>query len=184
MRMINRCIFVTALTFVGCALAQGTARAQSVNPGDLGIVEAPSAGSIAVPLAAVPLPIRHSAQVAFKTFDSNARLTGAQVDKDDVLALWEIGGVSSDGRQLEADIRPDGTVEELEIEIRQGGVPNEVMQALKTFAPQFVPAPGGLIEKSVRPSDVGLSEIWYEFSGANFDVEVRSDGRAVLIEPA
>jgi hypothetical protein len=29
---------------------------------------------------------------------------------------------------------------------------------------QFVPAPDRLIEKSVRPSDVGLSEICYESS--------------------
>jgi hypothetical protein len=137
-----------------------------------------------VPLASVPLPIRHSAQVAFKRFDDGATVTGAQLDKDDVLGLWEIQGKTSDGKGLEADIRPDGTIEELEIEIGAGEVPGGVMQALKMFAPQFVPAQDGLIEKSVRPSDVGLPIIWYEFSGSNFDVEVRSDGKAVLIEPA
>jgi hypothetical protein len=185
MSMINRYILPSVLMIAGSLVTLDSAVAQtSVNPQDLGIVEAPAAGSITVPLGQVPLPIRHSAQVAFKVFDSNASLTGAQLDKDDVLAVWEVRGVTSDGRQLEADIKPDGTIEELEIEIRQGAVPNEVMQALKTFAPQFVPAADRLIEKSVRPSDVGLSEIWYEFSGANFDVEVRSDGRAALIEPA
>jgi hypothetical protein len=168
----------------GCLLQAQSAIAQEVNPEDLGIVEAPTAGSVSVPLALVPLPIRHSAQVAFKTFDGGSSLTAAQLDKDDVLALWEIAGKTSDGRALEADIRPDGTVEELEIEVSAGEVPDAVMQALKTFAAQFTPADDGLIEKSVRPSDIGLSEIWYEFSGANFDVEVRSDGKAVLIEPA
>ena len=37
------------------------------------------------------------------------------------------------------------------------------------------------IEKSIRPSANGLSEIWYEFSGVTFDVEVRSDGRAHIV---
>jgi hypothetical protein len=40
------------------------------------------------------------------------------------------------------------------------------------------------IEKSIRPSEIGLPEIWYGFSGVSLDVEVRSDGRAVVIEPA
>jgi hypothetical protein len=36
----------------------------------------------------------------------------------------------------------------------------------------------------VERSDGGLPEIWYEFSGVEFDVEVRSDGAAALVEPA
>jgi hypothetical protein len=89
---------------------------------------------------------------------------------------------------MEKDLKqtsdPTERSKRLEIEIGAGEVPGGVMQALKMFAPQFVPAQDGLIEKSVRPSDVGLPIIWYEFSGSNFDVEVRSDGKAVLIEPA
>jgi hypothetical protein len=93
--------------------------------------------------------------------------------------------MSSEGRLLEADVTPAGVVVELAIEIAQAGVPEVAKQALERFAPGFVPAPGRpRIEKSVRPSDLGLSEIWYEFSGTTFDVEIRSDGRAVLIEPA
>jgi len=42
-----------------------------------------------------------------------------------------------------------------------------------------------IVEADIRPDDVVEElEIWSEFSGTNFDVEIRSDGKAVLIEPA
>ena len=186
MRIDQRSAITTALVIVGALCTQGAVQAQQgVLPRDLGIVQAPTAGSVAIPLASLPLAIRHSAEVAFKKFDVGAILTGAQLDRDDVLAIYEVRGETSDGRLLEADIRPDGVVEELEIEVARGAVPTEVLQALERFAPNFTPASEKpRIEKSVRPSAVGLSEIWYQFSGTEFDVEIRSDGRAVLIEPA
>ena len=68
--MINRGFLTMLLVFSVWQLDQRTALAQgSVNPDELGVVEARTAGSIEVPLASVPLPIRHSAQVAFKRFD-------------------------------------------------------------------------------------------------------------------
>ncbi len=97
---------------------------------------------------------------------------------------FEVKGLIGN-RIVEADIRPDGVVEELEIEIGENAVPEAVAQALKKFAPSFAPsAEAPRIEKSIRPSDIGLPEIWHEFSGTNFDVEIRSDGKAVWIEPA
>jgi hypothetical protein len=184
--MITRCFVVAILLTAGSLLTHESAFAQSsVNPQDLGIVEAPVAGSVNIPLGLVPLHIRHTAQVAIKQFAGGGTLTSGQLDKDDVLGLYEIAGVTMDGKLFEVDVRPDGVVEELEIEIGAGEVPAAVREALATFAPGFTAATGRpLIEKSVRPSAIGLSEIWYEFSGVTFDVEVRSDGRAVLIEPA
>ncbi len=42
-----------------------------------------------------------------------------------------------------------------------------------------------IVEADIRPDGVVEElEIWYEFSGTNFDVEIRSDGKAVWIEPA
>ncbi|MGE3843957.1 MAG: hypothetical protein AB7I50_20475 [Vicinamibacterales bacterium] len=118
-------------------------QAQQVQPDDLGVVEAPTAGS------------------------------------------YEIRGEAPGGRLLEADVRGDGVLVELEIQVGQGQVPQVVQDALEQYAPGFVPATEQpRIEKSVRPSAVGLPEIWYEFSGQNFDVEIRSDGKALLIEPA
>jgi hypothetical protein len=175
-------LFVALCLMVGSTLASRSALAQQVQPQDLGIVQAPTAGSLAV---APPPDILHSAEVAFKQYDAGAKVVSAVLDKDDVLAIWEVKGTTSEGRSLEADVRPDGTIEELEIEIGPGQVPEAVQAALAKFAAGFTPTEERpRIEKSVRPSAIGLSEIWYEFSGTAFDVEIRSDGRAVLIEPA
>ena len=180
----NRWMGVISLAAALVIAAPGVVTAQQVQPGDLGVVEAPTAGSVAIPLNAVPLHILHSAEVAFKRYGGGGVIVSAQVDKDEVLAVYEIIG-TSDGRRVEADVRGDGFVLELELQVGQGQVPEEVSQALSRFAPNFQPAPQQpRIEKSIRPSEIGLPEIWYEFSGINFDVEIRSDGNAVLIEPA
>jgi hypothetical protein len=171
-------MYCTAALIVSSATALAD---NTIDPDQLGVVEAPVAGSIDVPLALVPRPVLHSARVAFKTFDGVSTITEAQLDIDEELAIWEIAGTVG-GLAIEADIRPDGHVEELEIEIASGEVPAEVNAALARWFPTFAPA--GLIEKSIRPSDVGLPEIWYEFSGTAFDVEVRSDGAAAFVEPA
>ena len=188
MRTINRFILGTVCLAVVSVAAHGTALAQSsINPPQLGVVEAPTAGSENIPLNQLEnrFPhIKHSAEVAFKTWFGGATITSAQLDKDDVLAIFEVKGLIGN-RIVEADIRPDGVVEELEIEVGENAVPEAVTQALKKFAPSFAPsAEAPRIEKSIRPSKIGLPEIWYEFSGTNFDVEIRSDGKAVLIEPA
>jgi hypothetical protein len=188
MRTINRLMVWTAVLAVGTGVPQGVVSAQSsINPQNLGVVEAPTQGSEDIPLnqLANRFPqIKHSAEVAFKTWFGGGSITSAQLDKDDVLAIFEVKGEVGN-RMIEADIRPDGFVEELEIEVAENAVPSEVLQALKQFAPGFAPSGDRpRIEKSIRPSDVGLPEIWFEFSGTNFDVEVRSDGKALLIEPA
>jgi len=184
MRTINRWLMVMPLAATLSMLTHGSAFAQQLQPHDLGVVEAPSAGAVAIPLGAVPLPILHSAEVAFKRYAGGGAVLSAQVDKDDVLAVYEIVGTAG-GRRVEADVRADGVVLELELQIGQGQVPEAVSQALAVHAPGFQPAEQQpRIEKSIRPSEIGLPEIWYEFSGVTFDVEIRSDGKAVLIEPA
>ena len=85
-------------------------------------------------------------------------MTSAQVDKDDILAVSEIIGTSG-GRRVEADVRPDGVLVELELQVGQGQVPEVVPQALTTYAPGFQPAAEQpRIEKSIRPSDGGLPQ--------------------------
>ena len=165
--------------------ADGGSSLASVNPNDLGVVEAPTAGTTLVDLADVPPLVLHAARVAFKEYDGQAELTTAQVDADEITAIYEVKGRASDGTLLEADIRADAVLEELEIEISPDKVPENVREALHTFASDFEASDESpAIEKSIRPSAGGLPEIWYEFSGVTFDVEVRSDARAVLIEPA
>jgi len=174
---------VIGTTLLGAADARGSER--SVNPEDLGVVEAPTEGSTPVDLTDVPPLVLHAARVAFKEYDDRAELTGAQVDADEIEAVYEVKGHTSDGTLLEADIGADAVLQELEIEISPDKVPENVREALHTFASDFEASDESpAIEKSIRPSAGGLSEIWYEFSGVTFDVEVRSDARAVLIEPA
>jgi hypothetical protein len=93
--------------------------------------------------------------------------------------------VAANGTLLEADIGADGVLDELEVQSSAAEVPQNVSDAILEFAPAFEAADESpAIEKSIRPSAGGLPEIWYEFSGTTFDVEVRSDARAILVEPA
>ncbi len=170
---------------ISALLIQANAAAESVDAGDLGVVEAPVAGSVDVPLSEVPYAVMHAAQVAFAVQGIIGAPSAAQFDKDEVGGVWELSTVRSNGRLIEADILPDGSILELEIEIGEENVPQRVLDALTEFAPMYeVSTEAPVIEKSVRPSAIGLSEIWYEFAGTTFDVEVRSDGHAILIEPA
>jgi hypothetical protein len=166
----------------------GSSALPSVQPSDFGIVEAPSAGSTRLRLEDAPPALLHSARVVVKEFDAQATITGVQLDKDDVIGVYEFQARASDGTLLEADILPNGSVEELEIVIPQSAVPSDILNALHTFAPEFEFADPAteprLIEKSIRPSALGLSTIWYEFSGRTFDVEIRSDAKGIFIEPA
>ena len=177
MKMMTSLLFTTVFS-----LPTASALAQQVQPQDIGVVEAPTAGNARV---SAPPDILHSAEVAMKKYDGGGTVISSHLDKDDVIAIWEVQGSSAGGRMIEVDVRPDGTIEEVELEVGAGQVPPHVQAALAQFAPGFTPAPGApRIEKSIRPSAIGLPEIWYEFSGTTFDVEIRSDGKAVFIEPA
>lgn len=178
-------VALASLALTG-SLPFATAHAvEIVKPDDLGVVEAPNAGSTPVVLAAVPPLVLHAARVAFKEYVGQAELTGAQIDAAEIKSVYEIKGRASDGTLLEADIQADAVLEELEIEISREKVSEHVRAAVQQFAPNLeASGESPAIEKSIRLSAGGLPEIWYEFSGVTFDVEVRSDARAVLIEPA
>lgn len=167
---------------VATAGAQGAPAVSTIGSESLGVVTAPGAGNTTVDVANVPPVVLHAARVAF---GAGATVLSAQVDGDEVLAIYEVKGQASDGTPLEADITPGGVLEELEVQIQSSAVPSNVSDAVLRFAPDFEASDESpAIEKSIRPSAGGLPEIWYEFSGTDFDVEVRSDARAVLIEPA
>lgn len=189
MRKINHAIAAAltlgALSVGATADDHRRAAAPAVEPKDLGIATVPGAGSQKLALSDVPAALLHSAKVALKAYDGQGQVTGVQLDSDDVVAVYEFQGKAADGSLLEADILSDGSVEELEITISKDAVPAAIWEALHTFAPEFEFADEAqLIEKSVRPSALGLSTIWYEFSGRDFDVEIRSDAKGIFIEPA
>src|SRR5262245_10643668 len=116
-----RLMMKTAAAAVATVLSAAAFAQQSVEPSDKGVVEAPTAGSKDVSLDYVPAEILHSARVALQAYGPHVQLTGAQLDGDGVLAIWEIQAIC-DGRALEVDVKPDGTIDEIEIEIGAGEV--------------------------------------------------------------
>ncbi|SMF79935.1 PepSY domain-containing protein [Pseudobacteriovorax antillogorgiicola] len=164
------------------ALADNT---QTDSSSNLGFVEAPAAGSMAMTLEAVPGPILHAAQVALQNYVGKNELVSVELDRDEIEAVYEISALTADGRRLEADISASGKVLEIEEEIASNAVPFKIRTAIQTYLPNFLPAKETpAVEKSIRPASNGLLEVWYEYAGELFDVEVRSDGLALLIEPA
>ncbi len=121
----------------------------------------------------------------WKGLGSSYTFTGAELDLDEVIAIYEIRANTADGRRVEVDIEPNGKIEELEVQIRREEVPAVVLEALSRHSPDMQPAQDEvLFEKSLRPSRSGLLEVWYEFAGKDFDVDIRSDAQQILIEPA
>lgn len=111
--------FVAVMFAVCVSLPAAPVFAQQVQPGDIGIVQAPTAGSVEV---SAPPDILHSAEVAMKKYDAGATVISSHLDKDDVLGIWEVQGTTAAGRGIEIDVRPDGTIEEVELEVGEGQV--------------------------------------------------------------
>ncbi|MES2746350.1 MAG: hypothetical protein V4655_13040 [Bdellovibrionota bacterium] len=152
---------------------------------DAGFVRAPTGGSKVVTLDQVPAAILHAAEIAFKSHNANYSLTGASMDFDEIEAVYEIQANGANGLKLEVDVSASGEIQELEIELAREDVPANVLEALNLYFPNFEASTDSpSVEKSVRPSANGLLEVWYEFGGMKFDVEVRSDAKSLLIDPA
>jgi hypothetical protein len=148
-------------------------------------VRPPASGSKSLTMKEVPAYIRHSAEAALGSVTKSFSISSAQLDLDDVLAIYEIEARTEDGRRVEVDVEPSGRIEEIEVEVSRDEVPAVVMEAFTKTVSNFQPADGEVLyEKSLRPAKNGLLEVWYEFSGKTFDVEIRNDGQSILIEPA
>ncbi|TPV92479.1 MAG: hypothetical protein B7733_25540 [Myxococcales bacterium FL481] len=183
--MFNRSAVLCSMLSVAVLGLSADAGAAKNPTRRFGSVEAPTAGSESVPLADVPKDVLHTAEVALKVFEGRSVLLEAALDKDEVQPVWEILAKTRGGKLVEVDVTADARVIELEVEVYEGDVPYAVIDALYTMFPHFEAAPGRpKVEKSIRPSAMGLNEVWFEFAGVEFDVEVRSDGRALLAEPA
>src|SRR5262249_9580293 len=137
-----------------------------------------------ITLEQLPAQIRHTADVALAGYGAGNRIMNAHIDLDDVTAIYEVEALSADGRHLEVDVRPDGSIEEIEVQLSAEEVPANVMDELRNPFPAFQKSKEEVkFERSRRPAKNGLIELWYEFSPPNFDVETRSDAKAPLIDP-
>ena len=169
---------ILALGTMGSLHAKG-----SLQSDQLGFVQAPGAGSQTLAIAEVPSLVRHAAEVALRSYETEVNFLGATLDFDEIEAVYEVTARTQDGRQIEIDISPQAQVLEIEQEISRTEVPLPVLETLRTMVPNYQAADESpLIEKSIRPASNGLLEVWYEFAGINYDVEIRSDARAVLLE--
>lgn len=177
-----RPIWLAAVAAAGTIGVIGAGVALGTNGGgaEPGFAQKPFAGENPVELADVPGPVIHSAEVALP----GAEWTEAQLDKDDILAIWEIAG-TLDGGEVEVDVRPDGSVEEIEIIIEADAVPAAPAELFASAFPDFETVK---IEKSIRPTESGLLETWFEWDGttadgAVVDVDVESGGKLYVVEP-
>ena len=173
---MRRIVVVGAVLAAPMLAAAGVAVASGSGPYKPGFIHDPLAGAEELAIADVPPAILHSARVAL----DGGEVTGAQLDRDAPLAIYEIAGTTGN-TEVEVDVRPDATIEEIEVLITDADVPDVVSSLLASVFPDFVPE---TIEKSIRPTEIGLLETWYEFGGAEFDVEINSTATEYLVEPA
>ena len=173
-----------ALSIFVLASSSTASMAEEQNLG-LGFVEAPASGSTPLGLTDVPKTVMHAAMVALKTEASLTGFESAELDRDEIEAVYELKARMPDGRAIEVDVSTAGVILEIENEILKTTVPSQVILALDAYFPDFKADPKGVqIEKSIRPAGNNLLEVWYEFAGQDFDAEIRSDARVIVIEPA
>lgn len=101
------------------------------------------------------------------------------VDLDGGSATYELATTSDDGKALEVDVLEDGTVEEVEYQVDLETVPEKVTTLLRKYFPEMEPT---LIERSVRGDFVTFYEFEGSVDGQELDVEVREDGRQIVIQ--
>ena len=99
--------------------------------------------------------------------------------EEDGSYVYEIQGTVPDGRKVEIDIFPNGSIEEIEIEFLIEDVPGLVIKALEEKVPGFQP---DFIEASHSPS---MKVFAYEFVGnvgdSKMDLEASADGRRIIV---
>jgi len=92
--------------------------------------------------------------------------------------VYEIQGTLDDGRKVEFDIFPSGTVQEVEIEFTDDMVPGAVMNAIRDLYEGFTPT---FIEAShSRSLQVVQYEVVGTAGGRTLDIEVSADGRRIV----
>ena len=129
-------------------------------------------------MADVPPPVLARAETI--AMSMGVTIDSVGLDLDNGTATYEFAGKLPSGMAFEIDVDADGTVEELEEQIEAAAVPQPAMDLVARYLPGFAPE---LVEKSTRGDFV----VFYELEGNNaqgnaIDVEVRADGRQILIQ--
>jgi hypothetical protein len=143
------------------------------------------AAEIDMTLEQLPMHILETAKSALP----GATFASAQLDTDDIIdeaigAGYEVQG-EMNGAAVEVDVRPDGSIEEIEMVVTDAEVPAEVMTMFNEMFPGFELVK---IESSQRPTRSGFSAMWYEFDGTTadgmaIDLEINAAATKYLVEP-
>ena len=93
--------------------------------------------------------------------------------------VYEFEAYNSAGKHVEVDIREDGSIQEIEMEIAISQTPAHVRDALEETAPGFE---AGYVEYSVRD---GGAEFVYEFkgdqNGRTLEIEIAENGSVLFV---
>lgn len=144
--------------------------------GLIGLLVAPVLGDDLIDLSEVPVVV---AQAAAKLVP-DARWTKAEKDAEDGRAVYELKGTNAKGQAVEAKIRPDGTVIEVETKLTLDEVPVAVTAALKASHPMFKPLK---VESELKPG----RPLVYEFDGKgpdgkDMEIHVSADGQVIKVK--
>lgn len=123
--------------------------------------------------------VPHAAMAAARQAAGTTEFQAVGLDLDDGQATWELSTKSGDGKGIEVDVTAEGMVVEVEYETAEDEVPQRVMDLLRKYFPDMQPA---TIERSVRKNFVTFYEFEGEANGSEVDVEVRNDGRMLVIQ--
>jgi len=165
---------VVGVTAIGGVVA-GVVQASHEGGVPTGYTTQPIGGEQNIALDQVPPQVLHTADQAAQGAD----LTKAQVDFDEVEAVYELTAAD-----IEVDVKADGTLQEIEEKIVRRQVPREVRRLLRHSFPDLRI---DQIERSTRPTPVGLLQRFYEFDGENrgeeIDLIINERGTVFTVEP-
>ncbi len=128
----------------------------------------------AVEMSDVP----HAALAAARAIAGVTEFETVGLDLDNGVATYELAA-TMDGKAIEVDVLEDGMIEEVEYETEMDAVPEAVTALLNKYFPDMEPT---LIERSVRHNFVTFYEFEGTVDGAEMDVEVREDGKQIVIQ--
>jgi hypothetical protein len=142
----------------------------------IGLLVAPALGDDQIDLASVPAVVT---QAAAKVVPG-ARWTEAEKDTERGQVVYELKGTNAKGQAVEAWIRPDGTVFEVETQLTLAEAPAAVSAALKARHPMFRPLK---VKSELRPG----TPLVYEFegklmNGQDMEIELTADGQVVRVK--
>lgn len=172
---MKRILFAALVVFVGlCVVA-----ADDGKPG----ADEPRGRNKKVAVGEVPEKFRKAAREAVPGAEWTHAEINYDLGKHESLVVYEIAG-KKDGKEMEVDIRADGSIEEVEEVIDVKDVPKPVMELLNGECPEFKVTNA---ERSTRPYRGGKKAIWYELKGttkegATIDVEITEDGMYYTVE--